>query len=44
MQERQQQDELGQQARKSRLVRIVIAHLLVVAAFFTASFFWGNFA
>jgi hypothetical protein len=29
--------------RRKRTWRIVIAHVLVVATFFTATFFWGNF-
>jgi len=30
--------------RRRRTLWIVIAHLLVGAAFFVATFFWGNFA
>ena len=29
--------------RRKRTRRIVIAHLLIVATFFIASFIWGNF-
>jgi len=29
--------------RRRRTLWIVIAHLLVVALFFIATFFWGNF-
>ena len=30
--------------RRKRTVWIVVAHFLVGAAFFMATFFWGNFA
>lgn len=33
-----------EQERKSRLKIIVIAHFLIVGAFFVATFFWGNFS
>jgi hypothetical protein len=29
--------------RRRRTLWIVIAHVLVVAVFFSATFFWGNF-
>jgi hypothetical protein len=29
--------------RRRRTLWIVLAHALVVAVFFTATFFWGNF-
>lgn len=43
MKEGQQDIEVDEQARKSRLKYIVIAHLFVVISFFVAAFYWGNF-
>ena len=39
-----QGSESSAKDRRRRLAKIVIAHLLVVGAFFVASFIWGNFA
>ena len=39
----QEQSRGSAQDRKRRLWLIVIAHLLVVATFFAATFVWGNF-
>jgi flagellar basal body-associated protein FliL len=38
-----QRDDFNSAERRKRTVWIVIAHLLVVGAFFAATFFWGNF-
>ena len=43
-QDQQEQDSLTSVERRKRTWRIVIAHLLIVAAFFMASFIWGKFA
>jgi len=43
MQEDQQEDYFTSSGRRKRTVWIVIAHLLVVGAFFTATFYLGNF-
>ena len=42
-QDQQEQDSLTSVERRKRTWRIVIAHLLIVATFFIASFLWGNF-
>ncbi len=42
MQQNQHQD-FTPAARRKRILRIVFAHLLIVAAFFIATFLWGNF-
>jgi len=44
MQKDQSVNEFDVAARKRRLKLIVIAHLVIVVSFFTAAFFWGNFA
>jgi hypothetical protein len=43
MHENQPEDDFYSAERRKRTWRIVIAHVLVVATFFTATFFWGNF-
>ncbi len=44
MQRDQHDDDYFNSAeRRKRTWRIVIAHLLIVATFFIASFIWGNF-
>jgi hypothetical protein len=43
MQEDPQEDYFTSSGRRKRTVWIVIAHLLVVGAFFGATFYWGNF-
>jgi hypothetical protein len=43
MQEDQSQEYFTSTERRKRTWRIVVAHLLVVATFFAATFFWGNF-
>jgi len=44
MQDDQHDDEHFTSAeRRKRTLWILIAHVLVVAAFFMATFFWGNF-
>jgi hypothetical protein len=37
-------DYFRSSGRRKRTLWIVIAHVLVVAAFFVATFYWGNFA
>jgi len=44
MQEDQHEDDFRSGERRMRTVWIVIAHVLVVGAFFMATFYWGNFA
>ena len=44
MQQNQSNLESDNSQRNNRLLRIVIAHLLIVGGFFIATFFWGNFA
>ena len=44
MQEDQHEDSPTSAERRKRLAWIVAAHLLVVGAFFVATFYWGNFA
>ena len=39
----QERDYFSSAERRKRTWRIVIAHLLIVATFFIASFLWGNF-
>jgi len=41
--EQQEQDYFNSAERRKRTWRIVIAHLLIVATFFIASFLWGSF-
>ncbi len=43
MQQDQSQDYFTSADRRKRTMRIVIAHVLIVATFFIATFFWGNF-
>ncbi|MDH3386556.1 MAG: hypothetical protein OEN02_01520 [Gammaproteobacteria bacterium] len=42
-QEQHEQDYFTSAERRKRTWRIVIAHLLIVATFFVATFLWGNF-
>ena len=42
-QPRHDDDTFTSVERRKRTRRIVIAHLLIVATFFVASFIWGNF-
>ena len=42
-QDQQEQDHFDSAERRKRTWRIVIAHLLIVATFFIASFLWGSF-
>jgi len=44
MHEQQDQDYFTSGERRKRTWRIVIAHLLIVATFFAATFIWGNFS
>jgi len=44
MHEDQHEDRPTSAKRRKRLVWIVAAHLLVVGAFFVATFYWGSFA
>ena len=44
MQEYDQNDGVETVEPKSKLKLIVFVHFLIVAAFFVATFFWGNFA
>ena len=41
--ERQEQEYFSSAERRKRTWRIVVAHLLIVATFFIATFFWSNF-
>ena len=41
--ERQQANDFDSDERRKRTWRIVIAHVLIVATFFIATFLWGNF-
>jgi len=43
MQDDQHDEHFTSAERGKRTLWIVIAHVLVVAVFFTATFFWGNF-
>ena len=43
MQENQSDEYFTSAERRKRTWRIVIAHALVVATFFIATFFWGEF-
>jgi hypothetical protein len=43
MQENHSDDYFRSAERRKRTWRIVIAHVLIVATFFAATFFWGNF-
>ncbi|MFT5502618.1 MAG: hypothetical protein ACI845_000879 [Gammaproteobacteria bacterium] len=40
---RQSEDDFDLPKRRKGTITIVIAHLLIVVAFFTATFFWGSF-
>jgi hypothetical protein len=42
-QDQPEQDYFISPERRKRTWRIVIAHLLIAAIFFIASFMWGNF-
>ena len=42
-QEQHKAGDFNTEERRKRTWRIVIAHVLIVAAFFVASFLWGNF-
>jgi len=42
-QDQSEEDYFTSLERRKRTRRIVIAHLVVVATFFIASFMWGNF-
>lgn len=44
MEENKSNNVLTEQAHKSRLKIIVLAHFLVAGTFFAVTFFWGNFA
>ena len=44
MQDHQQQDGFTSTGRRKRTLWIVLAHVAVVVAFFTATFYWGNFS
>ena len=41
--QREQEEYFTPRERRKRTWRIVIAHLLIVATFFIASFLWGSF-
>ena len=43
MQENHPDDYFTSAEKRKRTLRIVIAHALIVATFFIATFFWGNF-
>ena len=43
MQEDEHGDSLASTGRRKRLLWIVLAHLVIVVAFFTATFYLGNF-
>jgi hypothetical protein len=42
-QEQPEQDYFTSADRRKRTLKIVVAHLLVAATFFIATFMWGNF-
>ena len=42
-QEHPKANEFNSEDRRKRTWRIVIAHVLIVATFFVASFLWGKF-
>jgi len=44
MQDYEQNKGVETVERKSKLKLIVFVHILIVAAFFVASFIWGNYA
>ena len=44
MQNYEQNNGVETVERKSKLKLIVLVHFVIVAAFFVATFFWGNFA
>ncbi len=44
MQDYDQNNGVETVERKSKLKLIVLVHFLIVAGFFIATFFWGNFA
>jgi hypothetical protein len=41
--QREREDYFTSRERRKRTWQIVIAHLLIVATFFIASFLWGSF-
>jgi hypothetical protein len=41
--DRQDEVEFDLPKRRKGIMTIVIAHLIIVIAFFTATFFWGSF-
>jgi flagellar basal body-associated protein FliL len=43
MEKEQSQENFTSAEKRKRLRWIVIAHVLIVVAFFTATFYWGNF-
>ena len=43
MRDDQHSDEFPVPERRKRTLWIVALHVLIVAAFFTATFFWGTF-
>jgi len=44
MQEDEHDDYVASTGRRKRLLWIVLAHLLIAGAFFTATFYMGNFS
>ena len=42
MQQDQHEDPFRSPQRRKRMLWIVLAHVVVVVAFFTATFIWGN--
>jgi hypothetical protein len=42
-QDQQDEEHFGSAERRKRTLWIALAHVLVVVAFFVATFFWGNF-
>ena len=42
-QDKAEQDYFTSADRRKRTLRIVIAHLVIAATFFIATFMWGNF-
>jgi hypothetical protein len=42
-QDQPDQDYFTSADRRKRTLKIVLAHLLIAATFFIASFMWGNF-
>ncbi|MDH3760131.1 MAG: hypothetical protein OEU50_04060 [Gammaproteobacteria bacterium] len=41
--QQREQDDFTSAERRKRTWRIVVAHVLIVATFFIATFFWGKF-